>query len=166
MAPLQLPGNVSTAAFTCRIPPAALAGTKVRPSIYGHGLLGGQGEVGQDQVAEMIREHGFMYCATDWEGFATEDIGTVVASLVDMDRFPAVIDHTQQGELNFLHLARLLIHPEGLSSSPEFQVGGTSFIDTTRAYYDGNSQGGIYGGTVMAVAPDIDSGVLGVPGIN
>jgi len=54
---------------------------------------------------------------------------------------------------------------------PQFQVskgGGPAetFIDTTRAYYDGNSQGGIYGGTVMAIAPDVDRGVLGVPGIN
>jgi hypothetical protein len=77
----------------------------------------------------------------------------------------------QQGELNFLYLARLIIHPQGFTSQPAFKVskGGApaeSFIDTTRAYYDGNSQGGIYGGTVLAVAPDIDRGILGVPGIN
>ena len=171
--PLQLPGNVTEATFTCKIPRRVYDSKvleKVRPSLYGHGLLGGQGEVGQGQVKDMIREHGFMYCATDWEGFATKDVGTVVAALGDMDRFPAVIDHTQQGELNFLHLARLMIHPNGLSSRPEFQVdkgaGLKTFIDTTRAYYDGNSQGGIYGGTVMAVAPDVDTGVLGVPGSN
>ena len=173
MQPLQLPGNVTTPSFTCKVPERVYTSPaleKVRPTVYGHGLLGGQGEVGQGQVRDMISEHGFLYCATDWEGFASGDIGTVVTSLLDMDRFPAVIDHTQQGELNFLHLARLLIHPQGLSSDPAFQVdkgaGPQSFIDTTRAYYDGNSQGGIYGGTVMAVAPDFDRGVLGVPGIN
>ncbi len=173
MQPLQLPGNVTTAKFTCKVPRRVYDATtleKVRPSLYGHGLLGGQGEVGQGQVAAMTREHGFMYCAPDWEGFATQDLPTVAAALVDMDRFPAVIDHTQQGELNFLHLARLMIHPKGLSSNAAFQVdkgaGKQSFLDTTRAYYDGNSQGGIYGGTVMAVAPDMDRGVLGVPGIN
>ena len=173
MRPLQLPGNVSTATFTCKIPKRVFDATileKVRPSLYGHGLLGGQGEVGQGQVNDMIREHGFMYCATDWEGFASGDIATVAQALVDMDRFPAVVDHSLQGELNFLYLARLMIHPDGLSSRPEFQLdkgtGPQSFIDTTRAYYDGNSQGGIYGGTVLAVAPDIDQGVLGVPGIN
>ena len=173
MRPLQLPGNVTTAGFTCKVPRSVYDSAtlqKVRPSLYGHGLLGGQGEVGQGQVKDMITEHGFMYCATDWEGFASKDLPTVAQSLVDMDRFPAVIDHTQQGELNFLHLARLMIHPDGLGSKPAFQVdkglGPQSFIDTTRAYYDGNSQGGIYGGTVMAVAPDVDSGALGVPGIN
>ncbi len=173
MEPVQIPGNTTTATFTCKIPKQVYDSVtleKVRPSLYGHGLLGGQGEVGQGQVKDMIREHGFMYCATNWEGFATGDIGTVAQALVDMDRFPAVIDHTLQGELNFLHLARLMIHPEGFASKPEFQVdkgnGLETFIDTTRAYYDGNSQGGIYGGTVLAVAPDVDNGVLGVPGIN
>lgn len=173
MQPLQLPGNLTTPTFTCKVPPRVYDAPtleKLRPSLYGHGLLGGQGEVGQGQVKDMIREHGFMYCATDWEGFATGDLPTVAQTLVDMDRFPAVIDHTQQGELNFLHLARLMIHPQGFAAEPEFQVdkgnGPQTFIDTTRAYYDGNSQGGIYGGTVMAIAPDVDNGVLGVPGIN
>lgn len=169
MKPLQLPGNVTNATFTCKVPRTAFepGAASLRPSLYGHGLLGGQGEVNQGQVKDMIREHGFLYCATDWEGFATKDVATVAQSLVDMDRFPAVIDHTQQGELNFLHLARLMIHPDGLPSQPEFQrADGTTVIDSTRAFYDGNSQGGIYGGTVMAVAPDVDSGVLGVPGIN
>lgn len=173
MKPVQLPGNTTTATFTCKVPRSVYDSPtlqKLRPSLYGHGLLGGQGEVSQGQVTAMISEYGFMYCATDWEGFASKDIPTVAQALVDMDRFPAVIDHTQQGELNFLYLARLMIHPQGFASQPEFQVdkgnGPETFIDTTRAYYDGNSQGGIYGGTVLAVAPDVDSGVLGVPGIN
>ena len=33
-------------------------------------------------------------------------------------------------------------------------------------FYDGNSQGGIAGGTLMAVAQDITRGVLGVPAMN
>ncbi len=39
-------------------------------------------------------------------------------------------------------------------------------IDTSAVYYDGNSQGGIFGGTVMSIAQDITRGVLGVPGMN
>jgi hypothetical protein len=172
--PLQIPGNVSTAKFTCKVPRRVFDSTtleKVRPSLYGHGLFGGQSEVGQGQVSDMVQEHAFMYCATDWEGMATVDITAAAQADADMDRFPALTDHVQQGELNFLYLARLMIHPQGFTSQPAFKVskGGApaeSFIDTTRAYYDGNSQGGIYGGTVLAVAPDIDRGILGVPGIN
>ena len=39
-------------------------------------------------------------------------------------------------------------------------------IDTQRLYYDGNSQGGILGGGLTAVAPDFNRAVLGVPGMN
>ena len=39
-------------------------------------------------------------------------------------------------------------------------------IDTSAVFYDGNSQGGIFGGTVMSIAQDITRGVLGVPGMN
>jgi hypothetical protein len=39
-------------------------------------------------------------------------------------------------------------------------------IDTDRLFYDGNSQGGILGGGLAAVAPDFDRAVLGVPGMN
>ncbi|HVF19439.1 MAG TPA: hypothetical protein VNA14_04260 [Mycobacteriales bacterium] len=174
--PLQVPANVSSPTFTCKVPQRAVNPRtrfeRLRPSLYGHGLFGGQGEVGQGQVSDMVSEHGFLYCATDWEGMATIDVPTAAQALVDMDRFPALTDHVQQGVLNFLYLARLMIHPAGLSSHAAFQVpkgpGGAMrpFIDTSRAYYDGNSQGGIYGGTLLAVAPDIDAGVLGVPGIN
>ena len=39
-------------------------------------------------------------------------------------------------------------------------------IDTTRLFFDGNSQGGIMGGGLTAVAPDFDRAALGVPGMN
>ena len=39
-------------------------------------------------------------------------------------------------------------------------------IDTSDVFFDGNSQGGIFGGTVMAISQDITRGVLGVPGMN
>jgi hypothetical protein len=38
-------------------------------------------------------------------------------------------------------------------------------IDTSRLFYDGNSQGGIIGGALMSVMVDGDRGVLGVPGM-
>src|SRR5205807_4070842 len=42
----------------------------------------------------------------------------------------------------------------------------TSFIDTRQAFYDGNSQGGIFGGTVCAVSVDVNRCVLGVSGMD
>lgn len=39
-----------------------------------------------------------------------------------------------------------------------------SYIDPSAAYYHGISQGGIFGGTFMAITPDIERGVVDVPG--
>ena len=69
--------------------------------------------------------------------------------------------------LNQLYLARLMIHPQGFVSNAAFQDGnGGPVIDTSAVFYDGNSQGGIFGGTVVAISQDITRGVLGVPGMN
>jgi hypothetical protein len=66
-----------------------------------------------------------------------------------------------------LFLARLMIHEDGFAADPAFQDAlGNSVIDRSAVFYDGNSQGGIFGGTVMAIAQDITRGVLGVPGMN
>ena len=135
--------------------------------IYGHGLLGSASEVNSGPQRAMANEHGYIYCATDWSGFATTDIATVAASLQDLSNFPKLVDRMQQGFVNFMYLGRALIHPQGLGTLPEFQTaGGESVIDTTRLYYDGNSQGGIMGGALTALAPDLDRAVLGVPGMN
>jgi hypothetical protein len=62
-----------------------------------------------------------------------------------------------------------MIHPDGFVSDPAFQVSpidDSPVIDTERLFYDGNSQGGILGGSLTALAPDFNRAVLGVPGMN
>ncbi|MEI8258856.1 MAG: hypothetical protein WCJ30_24570, partial [Deltaproteobacteria bacterium] len=39
-------------------------------------------------------------------------------------------------------------------------------VNHSEVYYSGNSQGGIFGGTFMAISPDVRYGHLGVPGNN
>jgi hypothetical protein len=161
--------GTTTAKFTCRIPRSALDPAnppQARPSLYGHGLLGSADEVNAGNVRSMANEHNFVFCATDWAGFAEGDIGNVVATISDFSRFNTVADRMQQGFLNQLLLGRLMIHPQGLSANAAFQKNGRSVIDTRRLFYDGNSQGGIMGGGLTAVAPDYNRAVLGVPGMN
>jgi hypothetical protein len=160
-------GGVATmdATFTCNIPRAALS-KPARPSLYGHGLLGSQSEVDAGNVKKMAAEHDFAFCAADWIGMATEDIGTVGSILVDASNFPALADRVQQGMLNFLFLARLMKDQRAFAADPAFQANGKPLIDTSEVFYDGNSQGGIIGGALMGVAQDITRGVLGVPGMN
>jgi hypothetical protein len=61
-----------------------------------------------------------------------------------------------------------MVHPDGFAKNAAFQrtTGGSVFDGTQRLFYDGNSQGGIIGGSLIAVEPDLDRGVIGVPGMN
>ena len=166
--PDPIAGNRMLANFTCLIPRAAYRpdARPSRPSLYGHGLLGAAGEVRASNVKAMADEHNYTFCATDWAGFATQDLPSIALILEDVSLFPMLADRTQQGMLNFLFLGRLMIHPDGFAASPAFQLDGRPLIDTRRLFYDGNSQGGILGGALAAVAPDYNRAVLGVPGMN
>jgi len=161
--------GTTTFRWFCNIPRSALdpaAPPKARPALYGHGLLGNPAEFDTSNVKSMSNEHNFLFCATAWAGFAAEDVPHIVGVLNDLSRFNTVADRMQQGFLQQLFLGRALIHPQGFSSHPAFQKNGQSVIDTQRLFFDGNSQGGIMGGSLTALAPDFDRAVLGVPGMN
>jgi len=190
----QTPLSVQQTAFVCNIPRVAFNNvadatstvgvTTVRPSLYGHGLLGSRNESNSGNILSMAQNQQMMFCATDWYGMASGelnpsssgydsqvdippggDIGNVGSILVDMSNFGTLVDRVQQGMLAFIYLGRAMIHPDGFSANAAFQdANGTSVIDTRELFYDGNSQGGIIGGPLVAVSPDIRAGVLGVPG--
>jgi hypothetical protein len=160
--PRKIPGVTQHAKFICIIPDGQHL---LRPSLYGHGLFGSASEVTAGNVEDMAAAHHMMECATNWYGMAEPDIPNAIADLGDLSNFNTLIDRVQQGELDFMFLARLMIHPEGFCSNPDFdRADGSCFINRTTAYYDGNSQGGIYGGVVCALIPDASRCVLGVPG--
>ena len=128
----------------------------LRPSLYGHGLLGGAGEVTGGNIRAMANEHGFVFCATDWTGMSTLDVPNVLTLLQDLSRFPTLADRAQQGFLNFMYVGRWMLKHDW----------GEVPVDQSALFYDGNSQGGIMGGALTALAPDFQRAVLGVPGMN
>lgn len=193
---LQTTSASMRATFTCTIPksifntkedgtPDVDAGVKypARVSLYGHGLLGARGEVNASHVQQFSREYNLMMCAMNWTGFSTEDVPTAVAALLDMNSFPRFIDRQLQGMVNWLMLQEALARPAvngGMQGLAPFRVAGKAVygLDEERdamgrpiagkggIFYDGNSQGGIMGGALMAISPRICHGVLGVPGMN
>jgi hypothetical protein len=163
--PLRLPGNTMAADFDCIIPRAAQSAPG-RASLYGHGLFGSASEVTAGNVEAMANEHDFVFCATDWVGMAEEDVPNAFSVLADLSRFNTIPDRMQQAYVNFMYLGRLMIHPDGFASDPAFQLGGRPAFDRSHLFYDGNSQGGIEGGALTALAPDFNHAVLGVPGMN
>lgn len=153
------------ARFVCRVPEGASAQEPAPTVLYGHGLLGSPEEVGWSSGRSLLASNQ-MLCATPWIGMSEEDILNVATILPDMGNFPTLADRAQQGFVNFLYLGRLMIHEDGLGDDPAFQADGQPVIDTDELFYDGNSQGGIMGGALTALAPDFTKAVLGVPGGN
>lgn len=170
--------QTETFVFTCNIPRSAFAGaadptqaTTINPtrmSLYGHGLLGSQDEGrSQAQLKRFANEHNFSFCMTDWVGMSHYDIANVASALLDMSNFPTLADRVQQGFLNMMFLARLMADANGFAANPAFQQNGQALLDTASGvFYDGNSQGGIMGGSLVALSPDIHRGSLGVVGMN
>ena len=105
-------------------------------------------------------------CATDWWGLTQADEAYAATVVANLDGFGVIVDRLQQAVLNTLFLGRLMINPQGLAANPAFQVAGRPVIDTSQLYYDGNSQGGIMGGVLAAVSPDVRRAVLGVTGMD
>jgi hypothetical protein len=164
--PRRTPGNTYDARYVCNIPRSASPSKPARPSLYGHGLFGDVGEAGARNVEELGNENDVMVCAVDWIGMADEDVPNAVTILQDLSRFPSLADRLQQGFLNFMFVGRTMIHRDGFASDPAFQQDGKSLIDTRRLFYYGNSQGGIAGGALTAVAPDFNRSVLYVGATN
>jgi hypothetical protein len=157
--------NTISANFVCNIPRTASAAAPARPALYGHGLFGAATEINSRPLEQLGAEHNIMLCATDWIGMSRNDIPTAVGILQELGKFPELTDRVDQSMVDFMYLGRAMIHPSGFSSNAAFQIGGASVINTSRLYYVGGSQGGIFGGTLTAVAPDFNRAVLAVPGM-
>jgi hypothetical protein len=154
------------APFVCQVPETSLDEPS-RPVVYGHGLLGSAGEVTSGHVSAAASANNMTYCATDWIGMSTADLGTVISVLSDLSGFPAVPDRSLQGILNAVVLGRLVRSDDGFAADRAFQSPtGSSLVASGDAFYDGNSQGGIMGAAATAVSPEWERAVLGVPGMN
>jgi hypothetical protein len=166
--PLRIAGNTIAASYVCNIPRSAVApgAAPARAVLYGHGLLGSRAEVTARQFQALGNRGNLVLCATDWIGMSAGDVGNVAAILQDLSRFPSLADRLQQGLLDFLYLGRAMIHPQGFGANAAFQGPSGRSVLGPELYLNGNSEGGILGGALSAVAPDFTRAILGVPGMN
>lgn len=153
------------APFTVLVPyslttPAPHAG---RLLTYGHGLLGsGERTVSSPMFRYVAERTGMVVVATDWWGMSDEDEPTVAGALYDLSDFVQTTDRLHQGIINFIALSRSFA---GVCRTlPELVVDDTPLVDDAAPYFAGGSQGGILGGTLLAIHPDVSRGVLMVNG--
>ena len=162
--PTQAAGNVGTADFECAIPQSATPSNPARIVLFGHGLLGSMSEVTGAPATDLATGYNMVLCATNWWGLAAPDEAYDTLAVSNLNGFPVMVDRLQQGVLNAMLLGRLMDNTNGFASDPHFEQGGKPIINSSELFYDGNSQGGIFGGLTTAVSPDIRRAVLGVTG--
>ena len=167
--------------FECLIPDSAVSGVTVNPTesgIFGHGLLGDFTQVG-DMIKFTPSEANISntsWCATNWAGFSSDDIATVIGVLGDVSKFPQMGDRMLQGFVNMIYLGRAMTMAGGFDIDPAFQldpdgVGGNDPVPALNTgpgnlFWEGISQGAIMGGALTALEPDLTQSVLNVTGMN
>ncbi len=132
---------------------------------YGHGLLGsGREEVNYDYRVKFANTYNYVLFAVDWVGMAEDDYAHIGSLVNDgrMNDFASVVERGQQGILNSLLAMRMV--SGALAKDEMLQYKNGPMIKADERYYHGNSQGGIFGGTYMALTTDVERGMLGVPG--
>lgn len=148
--------------FTLIIPQVLADNSTSGPLVvFGHGFMG-TGEATISGVRSWAQTYGVSLLATDWYGWSESDYDTVIDMLVQPAYFEHQADRLQQAMINKISMLRTM---KGVCSDiPELYSDGTNLVDFNEVYYMGYSLGGIYGGTLMALSPDIDRGVLWVGG--
>lgn len=130
---------------------------------YGHGFFGTREEAAGAFVNEFADEKGFVVVAADWWGMSEPDRFAVADAIaIDAGNTMQFTDRVHQAMANFIALGEVASGP--LASLPEAAVGPQPTFDPKQLYFYGISQGGILGGTYLALTPRVERGVLGVNG--
>ncbi len=141
------------------IPQSALT-TPAKILQYGHGLLGSHTQVESEHFRTFCNTFGYAIFSVKMAGMAEEDEGFIIAQVAGgrTDELSKFTDRLHQGMLNNLMGMRLMA--TGLDTDPTYGA----YLDGTQRFYWGISQGGIFGGTYMALSTDVERGVLEVMG--
>jgi len=147
------------------IPNSVKNGTPAALLQNGHGLLGSRFEGQNGYLAELSNVKNYVSFSVDLAGFAGDDQEIVLDAIGngDIGKFRTTVDRQHQGILNSLLAMRMM--KGRFWKDAEAQYNGQSVIDPAQSYYRGDSQGGIFGTTYMALTTEVPRGLLGEPGL-
>ena len=130
--------------------------------VFGHGLFGDATTTRNDLLLELANRFCHIVIATDWIGLSSADLLNLQLLATDINQGYFVTDRLQQAHLNNLLMTRLF--KLEIKDDDALKIDGQAITDGEAMYYFGVSNGGIQGGTFMALTPDVQRGVLNVPG--
>lgn len=164
------PRGTFTAEFVVNVPISlrdASAG-EGRVVVFGHGLLvdpawylaDDDGSEGQMELAERM---GAVFVGTRWHGLSSTERDEAADVIVDFDGSFRFHDALLQGIVDQVLMAPFATG--ALAADPLLGAadGSGPLLETSRVDYTGISLGGIFGTTLMAVSPYVETGVLHVP---
>ena len=127
---------------------------------YGHGLFGSRSQIENGNFRTFINKNDYVFFGVDLWGMAESDTAAVgfILGTGNLGRISTMFDRLHQGFVNELLVMRMM--KTGFANDPTYG----KYIDPSRAYYYGISQGGIQGAVFMALSTDIERGVLEVMG--
>ena len=144
--------------FWLRIPQSCLGGQHACDLIqYGHGLLGTGSEVCAGWAADNADERHAIYFSSNMIGMASEDGPTVIQILQNLNLFPALPERVSAGVVEHVVLQRAM--RKQLPKLDWLVKNGVKL--SGQVYWSGNSQGGIYGQTVLALSDDVTREMAG-----
>jgi hypothetical protein len=149
--------------FWVRVPHTALTGSPHGIVLYGHGLLGSGSQVRGGFNSKIAHDHELIFFAADLAGMSEPEYAGAIQIVANFSLFPLIADRLHQGMLDWVLLTRAM---RERFTTLDIAVANNIQIDKEQVYYSGISQGGIFGGTFVAISPDVTRGHLGVPGHN
>lgn len=153
--------------FQVQIPHCATTQTKPLPLlVFGHGLFGGATrELGTGYLERLAQRFCMVQIAHNWRGLSELERGSVAIDVpTNIDNMPKMIHLLQQAHINAVAMIRMAL--KRFPQDKDFQINGKPILDGNEVYYLGISNGAIQGGTLMALTPDIQRGILNVGGAN
>ena len=147
------------------IPQCAVNAAAPLPVVtFGHGLfMNAQQFLDAPELEAASDELCAVGMATDWIGLSATDLPVIAQFLAsDLNNVYIVTDRLQQAHVNAQIMTRMMLTQ--FKNDPAMALNGKPVTDGSQVYYYGISNGGIQGGTFMALSKDIVRGVLNVPG--
>ncbi len=130
---------------------------------FGHGFFGSRHEAENHFVYKFANAYRFVVVSADWWGMSKEDETGVIKTIQNNPgNLASFTDRVHQAMANFIALSYAAKGP--LASLPELTFNGAPAYDPQHLYFYGISQGGILGGTYLALSPNAERGTIGVGG--
>lgn len=151
------------AEFRARVPWSALDGTPHGILLHGHGLNGTHGQINGGHFSKLANTEDLIIVGANMIGMSQDDAPKIATMIFDLSDFTGLSERVQQALVEHLVLVKGM--RDGFDQLPDISTRGV-VVDPTQLFYNGISQGGIYGAALMALSTDITRGHLGVPGNN